>query len=166
MADFYGTLDGYKDYMTARGRATDLSDDDEINAALLVASEWLDGTYLTMFMGLKVGGRAQIREWPRTGVVDIYGYAIPSDSVPREVERATYEAAQRQVDKPGSLTLDYVPNKYKRASVDGAVSVEFAGVTSSADIQAQFTIIDQILAPLLMESAGNYSSLSGDVARA
>lgn len=166
MAEFYGTVEAYKIYMTERGRVTDLTDDDEIAAALLVGSEWIDTTYLPMFQGTKVGGREQIREWPRVGVNDVYGYSIPSDSVPREVVAATYEAAQRQVDKPGSLNVDYVPGKYTSVTVYGAISVDYADLSSSADAQGQFTIIDRILAPLLSGNGSfELSSLSGGVVR-
>ncbi|HRQ13072.1 MAG TPA: hypothetical protein PK205_07185 [Promineifilum sp.] len=146
----YGTVEGYKAYHLARGNDIPASSDTDIAEGLLVASEWLDGRYRIGFGGLKVGGRDQVREWPRSGAMDIYGYAVASDSVPREVEYATYEAAAKQLAVPGSLSVDFVPSKYKRASVDGAVSVEWAGYTSAVEVQTQFAIIDQILAPLLV----------------
>lgn len=163
MADFYGTATGYKAYHLARGRIA-IEDDDEIEVALLIASEWIDGCYLSSFNGYKVGQRDQIREWPRTGAYDIYGYPVSYESVPREVENATYEAAQRQLQSPGSLLKDYTPNQYKRVAVDGAISVDYAAFASSSDIQTQFAIIDQILAPLIMTD-GNVSNLSGRAVR-
>lgn len=161
----YGTAAGYEAYHLERDNDIPAdSAEDEINAALLVASEWIDAIYGLQFPGLKVGMRSQVREWPRTGAYDRYGYVVASDAVPREIEQATYEAAWRQLVSPGSLTLDYTPGKYKRASVDGAVSVEFANFSSAADFQKQFPIIDRIISPLLV-GAGGYSPLTGDAVR-
>lgn len=172
MADFYGTIQGYKDYHTTRGRATEIAtqDDTEIQAALLVASEWIDAQYRSVWISTgttKVGQRAQIREWPRYAFVDAYGYAVPSDSVPIEVNNATYEVALREVITPGSLSQDFTPAKYKSASVDGAVSVTYNTDISATDVQIEIPVIDGILAPLLgFEGVGNMSAMSGRVVRA
>lgn len=169
MVDFYGTATLFRVYHVARDNDLPIGalDDDTVESWLLVASEWLDGKYRASFGGLKVGLRPQIREWPRTSAFDIYGYAIPSTSVPIEVEYASYEAALRHAVTPGILTKDYTPSKYKRASVDGAVSVEYAQFGTAADIQTQFTIIDQILASILATiGQGSLSPLSGGTVRA
>lgn len=165
MADFYGTVDGLKSYLNARQIDVSAFDDDDISAALLVASEWIDAVYGSQFSGTKVGQRDQVREQPRNAQIDVYGYSVSSDSVPREVENATYQAAYRQLNSPGSLTLDYTPGKYKSVAIDGAINVQYATFNSAADIQTQFTIIDQIIAPLLTGDNGNFSNLSGYVAR-
>lgn len=167
MGDFYGTAAGFKAYHIARGNdvPAEAVDDATVEEWLLVASEWLDGRYRSSFPGLKVGMRDQLREWPRNSAFDIYGYVVPSTSVPREVENATYEAALRQGQKAGALSVDYTPAKYKRAAVDGAVSVEYAGFASAFDAQTQIPIVDQILAPILT-GCGNVSALSGSTVRA
>lgn len=164
MADFYGTAAGFIAYHTARGRATAIADfdDPEIEAALLIASEWLDGRYFSGFSGFKTGGRDQVRQWPRYGTFDNEAHSLPSDIVPREVEYATYEATLTQLVSPGSLSVSYTPGKYKAARVEGAVSVEFAQFSSAYDIQTQFPIIDGILAPILGGVGSNaFSGLSG-----
>lgn len=164
MADNYGTVQGFKDYHTERGRAAIIAefDDQEITAALLVASEWIDGRYFSNFVGLKTGRREQVREWPRVGTFDNEANPLPTDEVPREVEYATYEATLVQLQSPGSLTVNWTPNKYKRARVEGAVEVEYMQFGSAFDIQTQFTIIDQILAPIMGAwNAGDFSGLSG-----
>jgi hypothetical protein len=167
MDDRYGTAAGFRAYHIARGNdvPAEAVDDDVVNEWLLVGSEWLDGRYQASFPGLKVGMRAQLREWPRLSAFDIYEYAILSTSIPREVEAATYEAALRQGVAAGSLSVDYTPGKYKRAAVDGAINVEFAGFNSAFDTQKQIPIIDQILFPILTGS-GNVSALSGSAVRA
>lgn len=165
MPDFYGTAQGFRDYHEARGRNVDGFDDDpEVEAGLLVASEWLDARYGSSFPGTKVGMRSQTREWPRNSAADRDGYVIPADAVPVEIERATYEATLRQLAAPGSLSVDWTPSKYKRASVDGAVSVEYAGFSMAMDAQTRFTVIDEILAPILSLDRGS-SMLSGRACR-
>lgn len=169
MADFYGTAAGFTAYHDARGRSEQLAaldlDDAQIEAALLVASEWIDGKYFVNFCGVKVGMRDQIREWPRMGVTDVNGYPIDQNSIPREVENATYEAALRQLVTPGSLSVDYTPGKYESVSVDGAISVKFAKFNSAYETQTQFAVIDAILSPLLSARNGNFSSFSGAAVR-
>jgi hypothetical protein len=164
VVDNYVEVTPFRAYHTARGRDTSQWLDPAVIAAGLVASEWLDGSYRASFPGTKVGYRAQVREWPRTGADDADGYAIASDSVPQEMYNAAYEATYRELTSPGSLLKDYTPGKYKRASVDGAVSVEYATFNAASDIQTQFAVIDQILAPILT-GEGNLSSLSGAVGR-
>lgn len=166
MAD-YGTNDGFRAYHTARGNpVTQFADEAALTAARLVASEWVDGKYRTMFGGWKVGQRAQVREWPRSAASDRDGYPIPASSVPVEMENATYEAAYKQLTKPGALNKDWTPPKYKRASVDGAVSVEYVTFNSASDTQTRFAVIDAILQPILTATgASSFAALSGPSAR-
>lgn len=167
--DYYGTVAGYKDYHTVRGRAAQIAtqDDDEIEAALLVSSEYIDGRYGPTWLArhYRTGGRDQERVWPLLAFVDASGYALATDTVPKEVERATYEAAFRQAENPGSLTVDYTPGKYKQASVDGAVSVTYADFASSFDVQLQIPAIDKILQQLITGHNMLVSSMSGSVLR-
>lgn len=149
MSDFYGTVIGFQGYTTLRNIDYGTPTDEEIGAALVVASEWIDAVYRSMFPGLKVDGRDQVREWPRSGATDIYGYPISSTTPPTEVESATYEATIRQLAIPGSLSTDYTPNKYRRAQVEGAVNVEYRSFDSAMEAQTRLMIVDQILAPVL-----------------
>ena len=162
----YGTVDGFKTYHTARGRdISAYTDDVAIAAALVVASEWVDGRYRPQFPGWKVGLRLQVREWPRIGGLDIYGYSIASTAVPDEIANATYEAALRNLQSPGSLSVDYTPPRYTDARVEGAVAVRYFQFSQATAVQTQIQIINEILAPIL--TGGNASSaLSGGSARA
>lgn len=160
---FYGTVEAFRTYNADRGHNVNTYQNDDVEAALLRASEWLDALYRPLFRGWKVGYRAQVREWPRAGVTDRYGYAV-GNSVPVEIENGTYEAARRELESPGSLTKDFTRSKYNRVSVDGAVSVQFANVDAS-DVQVQIPIVDMILEPLLGRR-DRISSLSGSVVRA
>lgn len=165
--DAYGTDAGFVAYHTARGRAATVAayDDDEIAPARLVASEKLDSDWRSLFPGIRTGGQAQVREWPRTGGVDIYGYGIPGDAVPVLVENATYELTLVQLQSPGSLTISFTPSKYKRVSVDGAVSAEYVTGISAVDMQTDFKIVGDILAPLFSMGGSDMSPLSGGVCR-
>lgn len=165
MATNYGTLVGFNAYFTARGIDIPVSWTNAfITAKLLVASEWLDARFRPMFGGSKVGMRAQEREWPRHDVVDVYGYAVAFDSVPVEIENATYEAAFKEATAPGALSQDVIPNKYKSASVDGAVSVTYNDFTSADEAQTIFVKVGEILSNLLAYNAGQ-STLSGKSVR-
>lgn len=161
--DQYGSVASFKTYHNARGRDVTAYGDPAILGALLVASESLDARYQSKFPGFKIGQRAQVREWPRTGGIDIYGYSIAADTIPTEVENATYEMALRQLQSPGSLSIDWTPNKYRRASVDGAVAVEYASISSASEAQTQFNVVDEILGPIL--TARDISPLSGGSSR-
>lgn len=162
----YGTADGFRTYLTARNlTATGSGVDATVLAALLVASEWLDATYRTLYSGLKVSGRDQAREWPRSGAGDVYGFVIASDAIPVEVENATYEAARRELTSAGSLSRDYTPNKYDSAAVSGAVSVKYRKFDSAQETQVRLQIVEEILRPILARDA-DYSPLSGAAGRA
>lgn len=166
MADFYGNAAGFQSYHTERQQIYGVFDDAEIDGALLLASEWLDAKFRDYFEGLKVGARDQVREWPRSGATDAYGYAIRSDGVPREIMSATYEIARKVLLNPTVLNVDYTPNAYKQVSVDGAVSVVFADPTSADEVQTQFRVVSQIMAGLTSKFARVTSSLSGSTVRA
>lgn len=165
MTDFYGTAAGFQTYHTARGRDVSAYATDDVNVALLVASEWLDGSFGYRWPGYKVGDRAQqTRDWPRSWVQDREGYPVSADFVPTEIENATYEAALRHLQDETVLQADYTPNRYKRVSIEGSVSAEYLSL-SAEQVQKQFPIIGQILAPLL-EGNGGVSSISSGIVRA
>ncbi len=178
----YGDATGFEAYHEARGRTIPGTwDTDGINAALLVASEWIDGSYGPLFVGQKTDGFTQTREWPRTSATVIekqsrynlsptYGYVasytFPDDVIPTQVENATYEAAFRQLTTPDSLEVDYTPGKYKSVTIEGALSVEYAQINSYTEVQLQIGAVDRLLWPLLDPSAGGgMSSYSGGSTR-
>lgn len=168
MADFYGTATAFVNYHAERDNTipADIDTDAERETALLIASEWLDARYKSLFENLKTGGRDQVREWPRVGHTDRYAYVIPDDEIPREVEYATYEIALIWLNDADSLRIDYTPSKYKQASVDGAVSATFAEFTSSSEMQTQFQIVSEIMNGLFYSDGNVDSGLSGSVERA
>lgn len=161
----YGNATDFATYHEDRGRTIPVSwDSDAINAALLLCSEWLDNVYGGQFIGYKTDGFEQAFEWPRmAATTNIHpAHAFDDDEIPTRIINATYEAAFRELTTPGQLMIDYNPNKYKRVSIDGALSVEYAQTYGASDLQTQITIIDALVKPLLNHS---YSSLSGSVTR-
>lgn len=169
MAKYSGaTVEDFEAYSEARGREIPGTwDAAYMEAALLIASEWIDGTYGNLFVGYKTGGFSQERAWPRTSAITNTWdrHLIPNDVIPSQVISAVYEAAWRQGNKPGSLLVDYTPGKYKRVSIDGALSVEYAGFNSASDVQTTFPMIDQLLNDLLDEQNSSFSSYSGSIVR-
>ena len=160
MPKIYGTADGFREYHFERGRDVDDYENDQVQGKLLVATEWLDASFREDFQGLKVAPTTQEREWPRTGVVDYYGYAVSSLTVPMQVERATYEAALRELQSADSLSADSKPKPYKSVSVEGAISVVY-GSQDADMLTLQIPIIKQILSSLIYETGGSQSRLSG-----
>lgn len=149
MSEIYGNVAGFKAYHTSRGNEFPVVDDETITEALLVSSEWLDNRFRANFGGFKVLERAQIREWPRLGHYDSYGYLVSSESIPREILAATYEITLKRLDDPSQLSIDFTPNKYKSAAVPGAASVTFSAFTDASQVQKEFPIVGQVLSGLL-----------------
>jgi len=162
----YGTVIGYKAYHAERGTVIGTHSDAKILESLLVASEWLDSKYRSLFEGTKVGMRSQVREWPRVSAFDYYGYTIESATVPVEIEHATYEVALIHLTGTFSLSVNWAPAQYRSVSIDGAISLEYADFSSSSEIQTQFKKVDEILSLLICKQNGISSGLSGAAVRA
>lgn len=156
----YGTEAGSLVYAALVGNATwPLLTLDEREAALQVGTTYLDGTYRIKFSGSKVGARAQVDEWPRTGATDMNGDAIDSGSVPQEAITANYEAAFRQGAAPGSLTPDYDPLTAQviREKFD-VFETQWATPQPDPDRgkygQPIYSVIDNIIRPILTSPLG------------
>lgn len=164
--EHYGTIAEADVYLAARGFIDWVAlDDTDKTSALIVASEYIDATYGSQFGGQKIGLRAQVRLWPRHNAYDTFGDWL-GDTVPREVEWATYHLAMREALTPGSLSPDFSASAViKRARVEGAVEVEYASSGSFSDSQTVFTVVDGIIAPVLTAMGGLFSSLSGSRVR-
>lgn len=157
-ADSYLSEAEFEAYAEARGYTIPSGD---VEAALVRASDWIDARYGRRFPGVRVNGRNQGRAWPIYGGYDRSGTAIADDAVPVEIKRATAEAALRELENPRSLSPDIVPistsgGAIKRVSKQiGPLKTETEyteGATVGSSIPV-FTLIDDILAPLLSGSA-------------
>lgn len=131
MPDYYGDLTGALAYNAARGNAAWSAagvTDPQREAALLRASEALDGMYGSRFSGQPTGGRAQVRAWPRDGAVDhCTDETLPNDAVPVEIENATYALALAELVTPGSMSPSYIPGAVMKREKAGQVERERFG---------------------------------------
>lgn len=162
---FYGTAAAFIAYHTARLRDVTPYDSAEIEGALLVASEWLDGAFHERWPGRRLlSPTSQVRDWPRSWATysDRY-YWIDATVVPVEIEHATYEAALRHLVDETALLTDYTPDKYESVSIDGAVAVKYRKL-DAVTVQKQFPIIGHILGRLLGGANGG-SPLSSSISR-
>ena len=164
----YGNAEDFQAYLTERGfEIPNDWDDEKINAALLVASEWLDSQYENLWIGYKTDYN-QERSWPRQlAVVQTYPYYVyQTDEIPDEVIKATYEGARRELTAQGSLQVDFQPSQYSSVMVYNAVTVEYNSNASAGDVQIQIPIIQSLMNKLLdsNKGAGN-NSLSGVAVR-
>ena len=121
--------------------------------ALLTAAEWMDRTYGARWKGVRAA-LGQIRDWPRAGVEDRDGNALPSTTTPTAVRYANAEAAvlhlRGELDSlPGRVDGRSIKAQTIRAG-DVSKSVEYLGGGAVAASQnAYFPKIDAMLAELL-----------------
>jgi hypothetical protein len=169
MADYYGNAADFVAYCAARAYPLDglasPSPSEDIDAALLVASEYIDNVYRSRFSGTKAAGRSQEREWPRADATDAAGEEIDYTEVPVEIERATYEAAFRHLENPGSLMPDYVAAERVSSERVGSLAVTYATSVNlkASDAWPIIGTIEGILAPLI--GALTPTSLFGEATR-
>lgn len=157
----YGTDAGFTAYATARGLTTvGAATESDRDTARLRASEFIDGRWGNSFIGYRAGGRDQVRAWPRSFATDAEGWTIQADEVPDEIERATYEAAIRELATPGSLTPDITNAERVTARSESVGSIsESVTYAEGGGVEAQrpiLTILDQILARLIV--SGSFAS--------
>lgn len=147
-AESYVSAANCEAYASSRGLT--FTDNASGEAALRRATGWLDATYMARWPGVRVHGRNQALQWPRTGAEDIDGNPIGDDEIPAELIDALCEAACREFATSGALSPDVVPAQIvQSASVDGAVSVTYAGEPTAAGMLPIITAVDNILAPLI-----------------
>ncbi|NIJ89428.1 hypothetical protein FHR49_002229 [Xanthomonas campestris] len=157
----YGTLAGADDYHLARGNTAWAAGSEAARTAALVrGTDYIDGRYRvllasgrwqSLFPGVRTAGRGQPNEWPRTGATDNAGALIGPEEIPGEVERATYEAALRELARPGSLSPDFVASEAVTRERVGPIEVTYAdsGAGGQPANRPVVPAIDEILAPLL-----------------
>lgn len=90
----------YKAYFAARGVDVTAQLDADIDAALLVATEFMDDTY--DFMGERTDS-TQANKFPRTNLYNSDDIAIDSATVPTKVKDCTCELAYIEQTQTGGL---------------------------------------------------------------
>lgn len=151
MSDFYGSVSDADAYHEARANSKWAGDDAAKTAALVRASSWIDATYGLRFPGTRAGGREQVLAWPRVNASDASGEVIADDEVPAEIERATYEAALREIIAPGSLSPDLKRGGRIKSVGAGSARVEYMDGAPGGTV---FTSIEGILASLVRGGTG------------
>lgn len=122
-------------------------------AALRIATQYLDNTYLLRWRGTRAK-QAQALDWPRVGAVDPDGYEFSSSALPQELKDATAEVAWRYLK--GTALMPDVTAEDRQLSAERVkigpleVDQEWAGTKGSG---IRFALIDAILDALIF-SAG------------
>lgn len=114
------------------------------------ASDYLDGLYEARFIGLRTDPLSQERAWPRTGAV-VHSVAVPDDTVPGAVEKASYVAALYEANNPDGLTVATSASRsVKRKKIDVIETEFFEGSGSAAaDATIRLSAVEGLLAPFL-----------------
>ena len=99
-ANGYVTVVEFTTYHVDRGREPSDFDNEQIEAAIVKATDYIDGRF--NYVGYRLSGREQLTEWPRGNAYDRYNYAVVG--IPNEVKEACNEYAWR------ALTTDLNPD--------------------------------------------------------
>jgi hypothetical protein len=166
-------------YHTAQGHSTWTGATSLKEQALRRATSYVDRRYRWRFYGYRTHGRLQALEWPRMVYSDgnnglagygwVTGYGVSFDGlpfdvinnneIPKELTPAVCEAALRELTSPGSLTPDYVASKQAVRKTVGPITVEYERQASASAVRPTVTLIDEILAPILMATS-SYSAVA------
>lgn len=131
-------------YHTAHGNTAWTGTDAVKEAALVRATAWLDGRYLSRWPGVRYTS-TQALEWPRAGAVDCDGNEL-SAMVPAALKNALCEAALKELVKAGSLSEPDNGNGAIIAETEGGMSRTYArGVPPVSP--AIFGMLGRILRP-------------------
>lgn len=149
-ANSYASLSEAAAYHTARGNATWTGDDATKEAALIRATQWLDGRYGAQWPGVRRYLRAQALDWPRADAYDRDGTYVDFETIPPEVRNAACEAALRELTTPGSLSPDVTPGTAKvLTEVKGIRWTPLRAAAGAEDMAPTLTAVDRALAPLI-----------------
>lgn len=149
-ANSYASLVEASAYHSARGNATWTGSDTLKEAALIRATQWIDGRYGDLWPGIRWKLRGQALDWPRVEASDRDGTVLDYDTIPVEVLNATCEAALRELVTPGSLSPDVTPGTAKvLTEVKGIKWTPLRASASANDMTLTITAVDRALAPLI-----------------
>jgi hypothetical protein len=149
-ANSYVSLADANTYHTARANSAWTGTDAAKEAALIRATQWLDGRYGDRWPGTRWKLRAQALDWPRIEAYDRDGTDIDYDSIPPEVVAATCEAALRELATPGSLSPDVTPGTAKvLTEVKGIKWTPLRSSAGAQDMTPTLTAVDRALAPII-----------------
>ncbi len=144
----YGSDERFAQWMADNGYST--ASDGDLTVAQLRqrGSAYIDALYEPKLPGVRAGGLAQERAWPRTGAC-AYGQTIGADIIPLAVEHASYHAALHESVNPGSLAVaTTTAGALKRKKIDTLEKEYFEGSGDAvADNTLRLSAVEGLLAP-------------------
>jgi hypothetical protein len=105
-ANGYISIDYMRNYWSTRGNELMDYTDDQLAVGIVLASSFLDTRFI--FVGIKLRGRDQSTEWPRSSVWDRDRFYV--NGIPPEIKKATAEYALR------ALTMELNPDPERSAA--------------------------------------------------
>ena len=123
--------------------------------SLVASSDYLNQENRFSWKGTKLN-YDQLQSWPRSGVTETHGHAVPSDEVPWRVEQAIVYIAERYLSG-ADLNPDLPISEIKRAKLDVLETEFFEPQSSFSVIQTVEGIVDPLL-----RSSNNAISLFTD----
>ena len=139
-ADAFVSVADCDAYHTGLGNSDWTGSTEAKEGAIRRATALLSSAY--RWAGLRSHGRSQALAWPRAGCVDLEGYGIASDAVPREIVT------------PGAMTPDVVAADAVKREKVGTLEVEYVGTASSAAAHRPTILrVDELVAPFLASQA-------------
>lgn len=149
-ADSYVTVADFKAYADQYGYNVTGFSDDLIEQACRRGTRWIDATYGSRFIG-KVATPTQSLEWPRKEAV-WRGELLDSAIIPQPIKNAVCEAIWRELNKPNSLSPDYVQAEAVKQEQVGDISTTYKdGKGTVEDVIPIIPIIDNLLSGLVIQ---------------
>lgn len=179
-ADSYATLAEFKAYADTIGFVyTSVYTDPVIEIAMRKATQYLDRAYRGKWKGFRTD-RDQALAWPRTsnqdlpvnyltpsftvGVIDEDGYEIPSNTIPKQVKEAEYEATILSLGGSDLLPTFARGNAIKRKEVKAGPVETKTEYMESASVRDRYLTIEGLLYGLTNSQPGSTSG-SGTLIR-
>lgn len=149
---------------SARGTTTWLAASiGDQESAIRRASAYLMASF--RWRGWPINGRDQAMPFPRSGLTDRYGYAIDSDSVPREIKAACAELAEAERASPGAMNPTYTASERVKTETFGSVSFTYdLSRTDAESIRPVLLGVRDLIGPFIEVGSGN--RLAGSSVRA
>jgi hypothetical protein len=148
--DSYATLTDTQD--TLRDLVISLwnvAADSACEAALREATQYLDAHYFARWPGTKRTA-AQALAWPRSGVIDGYGFAIADTVIPTALKRATAELALNVLNNTAASVQAAESGTLSSKSIAaGSVSLSQTFTSGGALTRPRYDRVDNLLRPIL-----------------
>ena len=123
-------------------------------AALRMATQYLDAVYITRWRGRRVYPDIQALDWPRVSVEDEDGYYVDSAVLPQQLKDACAELAHRHITESGGLLPDVAApgsTVTKEMTKVGPITIseEYSGAKGQFK---RYILVERILADLVNPS--------------